>query len=58
MAPVRGLKRLKEGEKAIVFSEWEDMLKLLSHALALNGIGGLDFLALLVQQYLLAILLY
>ncbi len=58
MAPVRGLKRLKEGEKAIVFSEWDDMLKLLSHALRLNGIGGLDLLALLVHQYLLAILLY
>jgi SNF2 family DNA or RNA helicase len=58
VAPVRGLKQLKEGEKAIVFSEWEDMLKLLSHALDLNGIGGLDLLALLVQQHLLAISLY
>ena len=35
---VRGLKRLPDGEKAIVFSEWEDMLKLLSHALDANDI--------------------
>jgi hypothetical protein len=42
VAPVRGLKRLKEGEKAIVFSEWDDMLKILSKALDANGIGVLD----------------
>ena len=51
---MRGLKRLKEGEKAIVFSEWENVLMILSQALDDNGIGLLDLLALLVQQYLLA----
>ncbi len=51
---MRGLKRLEEGEKAIVFSEWGDMLTILSQALDANGIGVLDLLALLVQQYLLA----
>jgi E3 ubiquitin-protein ligase SHPRH len=38
VAVVQGLKRLPDGEKAIVFSEWEDMLELLSHALHANGI--------------------
>eukprot|EP00960_Hanusia_phi_P041648 755100-Hanusia_phi.AAC.1 len=30
--------QLKEGDKAIVFSEWEDMLKIISHALEHNDI--------------------
>ena len=38
MALVRAIKKLEDGEKAIVFSEWEDMLQLLSHALKTNGI--------------------
>ena len=41
VALVRALKSLEEGEKAIVFSEWEDMLALLSHALKKNGIEHL-----------------
>lgn len=41
VALVRGLKRLQDGEKALVFSEWEDMLGLLSHALEKNGIQHL-----------------
>ena len=39
VALVRGLMSLPAGEKAIVFSEWEDMLALLSHALTANGIS-------------------
>lgn len=41
VALVRALKRLQDGEKALVFSEWEDMLGLLSHALEKNGIQHL-----------------
>ena len=38
VALVRAIKKLEDVEKAIVFSEWEDMLQLLSHALQTNGI--------------------
>lgn len=43
---VRGLRKLQEGEKAIVekaivFSEWDDMLKLMSKALEANNIDHL-----------------
>jgi hypothetical protein len=36
VALVRAIKKLEDVEKA--FSEWEDMLQLLSHALQTNGI--------------------